>query len=200
MISHVSLNMVPRHFSEHGGNKCSSFFGRIFSLNWDKAHLLANLVLVVSGVAYAFFMKLPPMIMFSIGFYGILVVALYAKAQKSRPSQGQINDLNEKLQVAREKNTIFERKIKDEMSAGDMKETLLEDIKTGAHKLAAQEVAKKRYGREIVILKNERQSLSNSVSKLNRTIDAFGNEGRNAKPGSPEQKIFQELKRRMQKA
>ncbi|NGX26982.1 MAG: hypothetical protein K940chlam6_00909 [Chlamydiae bacterium] len=200
MISQVSLNMVPRHFSEHGGNKCSSFFGRIFSLNWDKAHLLANLVLVVSGVAYAFFMKLPPMIMFSIGFYGILVVALYAKAQKSRPSQSQINDLDEKLQVAREKNTIFEKKIKDEMSAGDMKETLLEDIKTGAHKLAAQETAKKRYGKEIVILKNERQSLSRAVSKLNRTIAAFGNEGRNAKPGSTEQKIFQEIKRRLQKA
>ncbi len=197
MISAVSHDMFPQHFHEQGGRVCSSFCGRIFSLNWDKAHLLANLVLVVAGIAYAFFMKLPPMIMFSLGIYGCLVTILYAKAQKSHPSQSQVDDLAEKLAVVKEKNTMIAEKFKAEMSAQDASGTLREDVETFSAKVSAWADKKGRLEREIGKLQRKRISLQNTVDRLRRVMIKLGDEFRSAEKGTAKWQALRELTARL---
>ncbi|NGX59661.1 MAG: hypothetical protein KR126chlam3_00817 [Chlamydiae bacterium] len=197
MISAVSHDMFPQHFHEQGGRVCSSFCGRIFSLSWDKAHLLANLVLVVAGIAYAFFMKLPPMIMFSLGLYGCLVTFLYAKAQKSRPSQSDVENLAETLAIVTEQHTLKEKNFKAEMSAQDASGTLREDVETYSAKVDALAARKGRLEREIGELQGKRKSLKKGVDRLDGVMKALGEEFRKANRGTAKWQALRELKVRL---
>lgn len=60
-------------------------------INWEKVLVFANTALIITGVAVAFFMKVP-LLMMGLGAYGIFYLIMSMRAQQSRVSEKAIEN------------------------------------------------------------------------------------------------------------
>lgn len=73
-----------------------SYFGKMFNVNWDKAHLFVDLSLITAAVAYSFFMNFPALVTVALASCSLVILIIYNKAQWTRPSQTRIDALEAK--------------------------------------------------------------------------------------------------------
>lgn len=159
MLSPVSSHsFFPSHIHEQGG-KSSSSKGRFFSINWDKTHILGNLIMTIGAVAYAYFNKLPPLVMIGFGVLGIVTLMSYGAALRSRPSRSEIDYLQEQLETERANSSLKESIFKDKIKGSDVGEKFLEIFEE-------KEVEFERLGGQIARRRATIASLEREIAKL----------------------------------
>lgn len=131
-------------------------------INWDKVILLANTALILAGIAFAFFMKLP-LIMIGLAGYGALYVSLWNLAQKNRSDPAELHRLQTLLDL--KEKTIKELK--------EEKKKILEgrDV-TPAMKAEIAKLTKDRENAQdqVGTLKDEIARMSKEKDNLMRTL------------------------------
>ena len=172
MISGVHFNPdAPIQRMENAQGAKSSLFGRI-NLNWDKVILFLNSALILSGIAFAFFIKLP-FIGLGLGVYGVTYVVLYGLAKKAHPAsdelirvqkerdtaQQALDTAEQALALESEQNKSLKDKIKENITGQDASKKLQDEI--NARKQEKADLEKRVKG-----LKAERDTYSTSVKKL----------------------------------
>lgn len=139
--------------------------GRIFNPNWEKVTLVCNLALLVTGIVYAFFMKLP-LVMVGLGTYSITYLLLNGMVQRSRPSQTQVDDLKAKLTVQEQNNKLLGEKFTQKFSAKEMKEEWKKETKKAEEQCVKAKEKLMRYEKQVRIARQERDNLRKQCGNL----------------------------------
>ncbi len=123
-----SAPVIPISFQlDEFAKSGSSFFSK-FNFNWEKGILVSNVGLLVAGIAYGFFMRLPLM-MASLAVYGLFYLSLYGKVKNSRPSSGKLYQLQAQLDVEEEQNRKVSRKLEANLRGRDLVDNLRMQVK-----------------------------------------------------------------------
>lgn len=120
--------------------------GRMFTPNWEKIILFCNSALIVVALAHAYFALKLPFLALALGAYG--VGALMLRGKISMPTQEENAQLKADLHAQREHNKLLQEKINKNLSAGEMKDELEEDIRTAEAKLRDVQMHLARYRQE----------------------------------------------------
>ena len=113
-----SLRQEPSFYSR----KISPLFGRV---NWEKCTIYSNLALIISGIAYAFFLNLPK-IGIGLSLYCIYYIVLQTKSQQasvSAANQKSAQAESERAQEARRLDREIAEKKKELKETNKLIET-----------------------------------------------------------------------------
>lgn len=114
MRSLDATTQSPEHvFHQQGGVKPTSSY----CLNWEKVILFSNTALIVTGIAIAFFLKLP-LVMIGLGAYGIAYLLIHTLARKQEGAnviekRKEVAELDEKLKEYRETRDRIRKEVAD---------------------------------------------------------------------------------------
>jgi len=196
MISGISFTSNATHqMHENTQPKSSSLFGRI-SLNWDKIILFFNSALILAGIAFSFFIKLP-LISLGLGVYGVLYVSLYGLAKRAQPASGEL------LRVQKEKDTALQAlglaKEQNKTLEATLQELRTKEEEQGTLEERSEAVAKQKgkLTTEVKRLSAERTTLFSAVKKLREEKGKMSKRYNDYKQAI--EKMFQEAKKDPQK-
>jgi len=118
-----SAPVIPISFQlDEFAKSGSSFFSR-FNFNWEKGILMSNIALLVAGIAYGFFMRLP-LLMVSLSAYGLFYLVLYEKVKTTCPSSAKFYQLQSQLDVEVEQNKKLSKKLEANLRGNILAEDL----------------------------------------------------------------------------
>ncbi len=143
----ASISSLSAHRIEmlEQGALSSSFSGR-FTPNWEKIIVFCNSALLVVAIAHAFFSLKLPLLSLAFGLYG--VASLMLQGRVSLPTKAKVAQLGADLRAQREHNKLLEEKINRNLSAGEMRDELAEEIRTSEAKLRDVQTHLQRYRQE----------------------------------------------------